>query len=451
MQTSRAQQKRATRRRLLDAAVEAFGAGSVMTTPVDQIASAAGVSKATLFFHFGSRVELLEEVAAHLYGRGLAWRPGLVGTDAFLDAWFTAQSQPSTRLIWEIGDLLTVEGRQAPSDAYHHLMQHIAERLVEDGFREGARERARWRRCTIGPTGRPPRGLPRSRGRRAGPVPRRPRQRDRHLPGEPVTHPSDPLDLVVPLSGQDWWKVEASGDVPALKVTDGPSGARGERFVGGPASVSFPCPAALGATWDPDLVHRVGQALAVETRAKQAHVLLAPTVNLQRSPLGGRHFECLSEDPVLSAHLAVAYVEGLQSEGVAACVKHLVANDTEADRFEISSEPDERTLRECSLLPFEHALRRGGAWSTMAAYNRLHGTHCSEHPRLLTTILRDEWGWDGVVDLRLVRHPLGSSGGQRRSRPRDARPGPALGQGARRRHRVRRGRGPHDRGQARAP
>ena len=212
-----------------------------------------------------------------------------------------------------------------------------------------------------------------------------------------MTHPTDPLELVVPLAGADWWNVAASGDVPALKVTDGPSGARGERFSGGPASISFPCPAALGATWDVDLVGRVGRALGVETQAKQAQVLLAPTINLQRSPLGGRHFECLSEDPVLTAHLAVAYVSGLQGEGVAACVKHLVANDTEADRFEISSEPDERTLRECSLLPFEHALRRAGAWSTMAAYNRLHGTHCSEHPRLLTTILREEWGWDGVV------------------------------------------------------
>jgi beta-glucosidase len=212
-----------------------------------------------------------------------------------------------------------------------------------------------------------------------------------------TTHPTDPLELVVPLSGADWWTTDASGDVPALKVTDGPSGARGERFAGGPASLSFPCPAALGATWDVDLVRRVGGALAVEAKAKHAHVLLAPTVNLQRSPLGGRHFECLSEDPVLSAHLAVAYVSGLQAEGVAACVKHLVANDTEADRFEISSEPDDRTLREASLLPFEHALRRAGAWSTMAAYNRLHGTHCSRHEGLLTTILRDEWGWDGVV------------------------------------------------------
>ncbi len=218
-------------------------------------------------------------------------------------------------------------------------------------------------------------------------------------------------ELVVSLAGADWWKVDESGDVPALKVSDGPSGARGERFVGGPPSVCFPCSAALGASWDVDLVARVGRALAEETRAKGAHVLLGPTVNLQRTPLGGRHFECLSEDPVLSAHLAAAYVDGLQSGGVAACVKHLVANDQEHDRFEISSEPDERTLREVSLLPFEHALRRAGGWSTMVAYNRLHGRHCSEHPGLLTAILRDEWGWDGVVvsDWFATRSTAGSA------------------------------------------
>ena len=158
-------------------------------------------------------------------------------------------------------------------------------------------------------------------------------------------------ELVRPLSGADWWNVAASGDVPALRVTDGPSGARGQRFVGGPPSVSFPCGAALGATWDVELVERVGAALAAETRAKGAQVLLGPTINLQRTPLGGRHFECFSEDPYLTARLAGAYVRGLQGGGVAACVKHLVANDQEHDRFEISAELDERTLREVSLLP----------------------------------------------------------------------------------------------------
>ena len=177
-------------------------------------------------------------------------------------------------------------------------------------------------------------------------------------------------DRIASLSGADWWNVPASPGLPALKVTDGPSGARGELFVGGPPSVWFPCGAAVGATWDPDLIARLGAALAEEVRAKGAHVLLGPTVNLQRDPLGGRHFECLSEDPYLTAHLAVAYVRALQEGGVAACVKHLVANDQEHDRFEISSDPDERTLREVALLPFEHALR-GGAWSTTVSYTHL--------------------------------------------------------------------------------
>ena len=243
------------------------------------------------------------------------------------------------------------------------------------------------------------RGRPRGReeGGGGGSDHHRPRARDALPDDLEARSLTDADELVRPLSGADWWNVPASGEVAAFRVSDGPSGVRGQRFVGGPPSVSFPCGAALGATWDVDLVARVGAVLAEEARAKGAHVLLGPTVNLQRTPLGGRHFECFSEDPVLTAGLAVAYVEGLQGAGVAACVKHLVANDQEHDRFEVSSEPDERTLREVSLLPFEHALRRAGAWSTMAAYNRLHGTHCSQHERLLTTILRDEWGWDGVV------------------------------------------------------
>ncbi len=207
----------------------------------------------------------------------------------------------------------------------------------------------------------------------------------------------DTNELVRPLAGVDWWNTPAAAGVPAMKVTDGPSGARGELFVGGPPSVWFPCGAALGATWDVELLERVGRALGDEVLAKGGHVLLGPTVNLQRDPLGGRHFECMSEDPLLTAHLATAYIRGLQARGVGACVKHLVGNDAEDDRFEVSSDIDERTLREVSLLPFEHALRGAGSWAVMAAYNRLNGTHCSEHPWLLTQVLRGDWGWDGVV------------------------------------------------------
>ena len=200
------------------------------------------------------------------------------------------------------------------------------------------------------------------------------------------------------LAGVDMWHTAGFVDppVPAIRVSDGPAGARGTSW-DGVRSASFPCGSALGATWDPDLIRDVGRALGREARSKSAHVLLAPTVNLHRTPIGGRNFECFSEDPVLTAELAVAYIEGVQAEGVAACVKHLVGNDTEFERMTISSEIDERTLRELYLVPFEAAVRRAGARAVMSGYNRLNGTYCSEHRWLLTEVLRDEWGFDGVV------------------------------------------------------
>ncbi len=200
------------------------------------------------------------------------------------------------------------------------------------------------------------------------------------------------------LAGADMWHTVGFVDppVPVIRVSDGPAGARGTSWDGVP-SASFPCGSALGATWDPDLIREVGRALGREARSKSARVLLAPTVNLHRTPIGGRNFECLSEDPVLTAELAVAYIEGLQAEGVAACVKHLVGNDTELERMTISSEIDERTLRELYLVPFEAAVRRAGTRAVMSAYNRLNGTYCGEHRWLLTDVLRDEWGFDGVV------------------------------------------------------
>jgi beta-glucosidase len=200
------------------------------------------------------------------------------------------------------------------------------------------------------------------------------------------------------LAGADLWHTVGFVDppVPAIRVSDGPAGARGTSW-DGVRSASFPCGAALGATWDPDLIRDVGRALGREARSKSARVLLAPTVNLHRTPIGGRNFESFSEDPILTAELAVAYIEGLQAEGVAACVKHLVGNDTEFERMTISSEIDERTLRELYLVPFEAAVRRAGTRAVMSAYNRLNGTYCGEHPWLLTEVLRDEWGFDGVV------------------------------------------------------
>jgi beta-glucosidase len=201
------------------------------------------------------------------------------------------------------------------------------------------------------------------------------------------------------VGGADFWRTHPVPrlGIPALKVTDGPSGARGERFVGGPTSASFPCGAALAATWNVDLALRVGAALAEEARSKSAHVLLGPTVNMHRTPLAGRNFEAYSEDPCLAARIAVAYVRGVQSRGVGACVKHFACNDSEFERMTISSEVPERALREIYLRPFEAAVREAGAWAVMSAYNRVGGTYAGEHPRLLGEILRGEWGFDGFV------------------------------------------------------
>ncbi len=199
------------------------------------------------------------------------------------------------------------------------------------------------------------------------------------------------------LSGADIWRLAGLPrlGIPELVMSDGPAGVRGGSFLSG-RSVSFPCETALAASWDPDLVASVGDALGREARSKGVHVLLAPTVNLHRHPLAGRNFECFSEDPHLSARMAVAYIRGVQSNRVACCLKHFVCNDSEFMRHTISSEVDETTLREMYLLPFEEGAK-AGVWSIMASYNRLNGTHTSEHPWLLDRVLRDEWAWDGVV------------------------------------------------------
>ena len=202
------------------------------------------------------------------------------------------------------------------------------------------------------------------------------------------------------MSGRDLWSVRPVGrlGLPALKVTDGPAGARGTGLLGtGIPALCIPCGTALGASWNPDLVEELGCVLAAETRARGCHVLLAPTVNLHRTPLGGRNFECMSEDPYLTGRIATGFVKGVQGGGVGTTVKHLVANDSEFERTTISSEVDERTLREVSLRPFEMAVVDGGAWGVMAAYNRVNGIHSSEHAWLLNEVLRGDWGFDGVV------------------------------------------------------
>ncbi len=207
-------------------------------------------------------------------------------------------------------------------------------------------------------------------------------------------------EQVALLSGEDFWSLPAIARVGIgkLRVTDGPNGARGGgSLIGGVKSAAFPVGIALGATWDPDIVREIGGALAEEAKSKGAHVLLGPTINIHRSVTNGRNFECFSEDPILTAELAVAYVEGLQASGVAATPKHFVGNESEIQRTTMSSEIDERALREVYLRPFEAVVKRAGTWAVMSSYNKLNGTYTAEHRWLLTEVLRDEWGFDGVV------------------------------------------------------
>ena len=171
---------------------------------------------------------------------------------------------------------------------------------------------------------------------------------------------------------------------------------RGDSF-GGKRSLSLPCGMAVGSTWDAELVGELGVALAAEARAKGVQVLLGPTVCIVRTPLAGRTFESFSEDPLLTARLAVAYVRGVQSRGVACCIKHYACNDQEHERMSISAEVDERTLREIHLVAFEAAVQEAGVWALMTAYNKVGGIYCGEQPELINGILRGEWDFDGVA------------------------------------------------------
>jgi len=207
-------------------------------------------------------------------------------------------------------------------------------------------------------------------------------------------------EKVAMLAGSTMWyttPVERL-DIPAIKVTDGPYGARGGgSLTGGLTSACFPVSIALASTWNTELVERVGQALGEEAKTKGAHILLGPTVNIHRSPLNGRNFECFSEDPYLSARMAVAYIKGVQSQNVGTAIKHYVCNDSEFQRNTISSEVDERALREIYLPPFKAAVQEAHPWSVMASYNKVNGTYASENPYTLTDILREEWGFEGLV------------------------------------------------------
>src|SRR3954453_12058525 len=200
------------------------------------------------------------------------------------------------------------------------------------------------------------------------------------------------------LTGAHFWALHAepAAGLRRLVTSDGPAGVRGEHWDERDPSANVPSPTALAATWDEARVERIGDLLAAECRRKGVDMLLAPTVNLHRSPYGGRHFECFSEDPLLTARIGVAYVHGLQRAGVGATVKHFVANDSETERFTLDAIVDERTLRELYLAPFEAIVRESHPWAVMAAYNRVNGPTMTESP-LLPDVLKDEWDWDGLV------------------------------------------------------
>lgn len=196
-----------------------------------------------------------------------------------------------------------------------------------------------------------------------------------------------------------------------MPISDGPSGVRGENWDERDPSVSLPSGTALAATWDRDLLTEIGALIAAEARRKKVHAVLGPTVNLHRTPLGGRHFECFSEDPMLTAEIAAAYVRAVQAHGVAACPKHYVANDSETDRFTVDVRVATRVLHEVYLYPFERAVE-AGAWMVMAAYNSVDGTTMTESP-LLDEPLKGSWGFDGVVvsDWTAVRSTEGAARG----------------------------------------
>ncbi|MEL7976153.1 glycoside hydrolase family 3 C-terminal domain-containing protein [Isoptericola sp. F-RaC21] len=211
------------------------------------------------------------------------------------------------------------------------------------------------------------------------------------------------------LSGLDFWhtqQVERDGEtvVPSVMVTDGPHGLRKQAEsadhlgIGNSVPATcFPTAAALGSSWDADLLRRVGEALGRETRANDVAVLLGPGVNIKRSPLCGRNFEYFSEDPVVAGELAAALVDGIQSLGVGTSLKHFAANNQEADRMRVSADVDERTLREIYLPAFERVVTKAQPWTVMCSYNKVNGVYASQHDWLLTTVLRDEWGFEGLV------------------------------------------------------
>jgi beta-glucosidase len=206
--------------------------------------------------------------------------------------------------------------------------------------------------------------------------------------------------------GSDFWHtapVERLG-IPQIMVSDGPHGLRAQLEeadhvgIGGSAPATcFPTASALGSSWNPELFRTVGEALGREAKKLGVSVVLGPGINMKRSPLCGRNFEYISEDPWLAGELATAMVQGTQSQGIGTSLKHYAANNQEDDRLRVSAEVDDRTLREVYLPAFERVVKLSQPWTVMCAYNKINGTYCSEHYWLLTEVLREEWGFEGLV------------------------------------------------------
>src|SRR6476661_262761 len=207
-------------------------------------------------------------------------------------------------------------------------------------------------------------------------------------------------------SGSAFWytaPVERLG-IPKIMVSDGPHGLRAQPgegdhvgLGGSVPATCFPTASAVASSWNPDLLRRIGEALAAEARATRLSVILGPGINMKRSPLCGRNFEYFSEDPFLAGELGVGIVDGIQSRGVGTSVKHYAANNQETDRLRVDTQVDERTLREIYLPAFERIVTGSQPWTVMCSYNKVNGTSASENPWLLTTVLREELGFEGLI------------------------------------------------------
>jgi len=208
------------------------------------------------------------------------------------------------------------------------------------------------------------------------------------------------------LAGKNFWETVSFEEygIPSMEVADGPYGLRKQEGISdhmgwnkSRPAVAYVSGPGMASSWDRELIHEAGNHLAVEAKANGVDILLGPAINIVRTPLCGRNFEYYSEDPCLTGKMATAYIEGVQENGVGTCIKHFAANSQEADREYIDEQIDERTLREIYLAAFEEPIKKAKPWSVMTALNKINGHYCSEHPWLLDTVLRKEWGYEGFV------------------------------------------------------